>query len=1165
MRKISNRLSPKLFLILTLCFLCGGLNELQAQLNVVPSTSCPSCDGSATFNSSLSSDVYWVDSQGGILQTESGVTSSVLNGLCPGAYALIEVNSNDSIVQWFSIQSLLTPLPDAVQADMCEGEDPEPLEVLLGALPAGTWLDPSGTTFDGNYDPDFMDSGFYTYSVDEGGCPVSTGVMVTEWVPANAGLGTTYLICETYSQFFLTDFMSGNPDYGGTWYNSIFQEVTGFYNPATMESELFTYIIDSVPGCPAEVSTMYVIENHLLDPGDDTEIQVCPNALPFNMTSVLNGNPNLGGNWYDDSFDPIAGIFDPVNMPPGEYTYLVPGDSPCPSLQSSLTVTFTQGIDAGSDGAVEVCSNSPILNLQDVLNGTPTDGGVWTNSSGQVVDGSFNPSIDAEDTFTYTVSAVGCQPLSAEVEVVLEVLLEAGPNQNLTVCENNLAIDLNDWLSGQSDGGGVWTNISNQVISSDVTLQVGTTTYYYYNQTGDVCPNDVAQYGMTGVAMPPSGEPVDMALCESDAPVELTEFLPDQGAFDASFTDSDGNAASTAFDPGSSTPDAFTWTIYSGNVCPDVQIPVSVSLEYLAFEDLVLDIELCSSEESVVLDLAFDELAGLNGIWYDSNFDVVDPVMTIGDLGDTTLNLLYLVDNGSVCPPSLANAGITVVEQVDLGENQWLDLCFNAGTIDLNDVLNGNYSNGVWYFQGVETSPQFNTGTNAPGVYTYEVPASGPCAPVSAEVLVDVDSGIPVFAGVDTAFCVSSSPVALGGAAAPGYSYTWTGSEYLSSQSVANPVFVYTGAEDSFVNQQIVVTADNGICQITDTVQIEVWPLPQIDLGPDLALCQNEILDMDLTGQATDFNWMPTSWFADPSASAQSLQLVNSGEVAVTAWNEYGCQSDDQMHVEVLPLPDAAFSADPIEGCAPLSVQLFNTSENDSPEVSYVWIFEDGSIIEEFDPSFVFTEEGLHDVTLIATSANGCVNTLEAQSYIEVHPSPWAFWESDLSDQTVLDPIVYFTNHSLGATGYLWDFGFGITSYEEDPIIEFPETPGVSYPVCLTAINEFGCIDTLCREVFIAGEMWIYAPNAFTPDEDGINDVFLPVLRGFDPDFYTFSIYSRWGQLVFQTHDPQMPWVGEFRGGNHYVQNDVYIWKIEAKDAYTADFREFTGHVSIVR
>jgi hypothetical protein len=77
--------------------------------------------------------------------------------------------------------------------------------------------------------------------------------------------------------------------------------------------------------------------------------------------------------------------------------------------------------------------------------------------------------------------------------------------------------------------------------------------------------------------------------------------------------------------------------------------------------------------------------------------------------------------------------------------------------------------------------------------------------------------------------------------------------------------------------------------------------------------------------------------------------------------------------------------------------------------------------------------------------------------------------------------------------------------------------------------------------------------------------VFLPVVRGVAPDEYTFRIWDRWGRAIFETTQIGEPWVGDNLNGEHYVQNDVYIWEIIVKELTTDEKKTFRGHVTIVR
>ena len=79
------------------------------------------------------------------------------------------------------------------------------------------------------------------------------------------------------------------------------------------------------------------------------------------------------------------------------------------------------------------------------------------------------------------------------------------------------------------------------------------------------------------------------------------------------------------------------------------------------------------------------------------------------------------------------------------------------------------------------------------------------------------------------------------------------------------------------------------------------------------------------------------------------------------------------------------------------------------------------------------------------------------------------------------------------------------------------------------------------------------------------NEIFKPVMTGFDPQDYTMYIFNRWGDLIFETHDMEVGWDGRFAGQDFKVQDGVFTWKIQAGLKGSADSKLFVGHVSILK
>jgi gliding motility-associated-like protein len=98
-------------------------------------------------------------------------------------------------------------------------------------------------------------------------------------------------------------------------------------------------------------------------------------------------------------------------------------------------------------------------------------------------------------------------------------------------------------------------------------------------------------------------------------------------------------------------------------------------------------------------------------------------------------------------------------------------------------------------------------------------------------------------------------------------------------------------------------------------------------------------------------------------------------------------------------------------------------------------------------------------------------------------------------------------------------------------------------------------------------EFHLYVPNAFTPDNDGVNDSFQPLGSGFEGDLYRFAVFNRWGEVVFQTEDPDLPWIGQNnqRIGTHFVPDGVYGWRVEAQGYHELIPTVLHGTVTVVR
>ncbi len=213
---------------------------------------------------------------------------------------------------------------------------------------------------------------------------------------------------------------------------------------------------------------------------------------------------------------------------------------------------------------------------------------------------------------------------------------------------------------------------------------------------------------------------------------------------------------------------------------------------------------------------------------------------------------------------------------------------------------------------------------------------------------------------------------------------------------------------------------------------------------------------------------------------------------------------------------------------------------------SYLWHFGDGQTETTTDSavSHVYAPGEYVARLQVLDALSGC--RTNAFSHLTIHPKPIAYFSFDPDSVPVADGKIYFRDESDSnggmITNWSWTFGDGETSI--DPIVTHRYLNSGVFNVDLLVTNKFGCTDTASSTVKILPEYIFFAPNAFSPNGDGLNDVFQPYLDGIIPVTYQLDIYNRWGQLVFYSSDYLQGWDGKVDGQFADVGAYVYFLKV---------------------
>lgn len=292
---------------------------------------------------------------------------------------------------------------------------------------------------------------------------------------------------------------------------------------------------------------------------------------------------------------------------------------------------------------------------------------------------------------------------------------------------------------------------------------------------------------------------------------------------------------------------------------------------------------------------------------------------------------------------------------------------------------------------------------------------------------------------------------------------------------------------------------------------------------------------------------------------------TNSGTFAVTltAIDVLGCEDSFSSTVTIAPVPAVEFTSSTLVGCMPLESIFVNTTP--LPGASCLWQFSDGGTSTDCAAvNHTFVGAGCFDVTL-TISASGCTGQHTESQMVCVSPLPHADFLVLPDPISVTDPVAIFQDLSLGASDIFWSFEGGVpNSFTiEHPTVDYTGQEPGNYQACLEVVNASGCVDSVCRILTIVDELRVYVPNGFTPNGDGINDVFIPVLLGFGKDRYELLVFNRWGEVIFETNEPTKGWDGILSG--RLVQEGAYVWKLKVSADVGGRFREFVGHVTLLR
>jgi gliding motility-associated-like protein len=965
-----------------------------------------------------------------------------------------------------------------------------------------------------------LPSGTYEFGIiDENGCMNSEVSVLTEPDSIQVLSDIQNVLCPNGTGSVDIDISGGVGSYDVVWNNTIFSEdltsiVAGFYQA----------LITDDNGCE-QTHISVVIETLSAEP---SYIENTTGSDTLNCNVNLVSVEAFGGSNYiwSGGLTPNSSVNE-FNLA-GSYTVSYIDSNDCP-LQ--MDITIFEDYSLPNISIVNNTNSSDELNCIHPTIQLNAEGGVsyiWDNSLGT------SNSIMINTAGIYEVTGVGpngCENMASFV-ITEDFII---PNVEILNLTGTDTIDCNnDSIQLEAYGGAItYEWINGPVVGTNYT--VDSEAMYYVEGTG--------VNGCTGIDsifiyyLPNPTLSVNSAtICSGDSIVLIAQTDQSGGVY--TWSSGLGNDSTITVSPNSN--DFYTVDYEGPNQCPSNTAFSTVSVLPTPVGSISGDDLICSGQPAVLS--GNGSLPGGNCEWYPSNDTSAD--ITVYPMIDTDYQMVYTV-NG--CPSDTVFFSVEVITTPTIDVS---DVSICEGDVGTLTAYPSESGGTFKWFPGGFTTSSITISSDTNVTYNVSYTLNGCTSEIqSAELIVNE---IPSIVLDDIGICNGDSGILTAVASTPGGVYTWSGFTETTASLEVNPTVTssYT----------VVYELNNCTSQPVSAV-VTVTDQPFINVS-DIGLCIGETVSITAVPSEPGgiINWTPGDY------DTETITITPTEDIEyIVNYNLNGCLAEAQtVSVTVDTVPAVTFDVSATSGCAPMNVVFTNTTDN---AFDCVWDIDGITTMNECSGfSFTFWNEGCYDINLSMGTPNGCIASMTMEDIICVLPNPNVDFSVSTSQVSFGSSEVDFNNNSTNAVDYIWDYGDGTT----DSLVFYPGPHEFDiddeefFPVTLYGISEFGCIDSLQLMIFVDHDAVIFAPNSFTPDNDGLNDTWFPTYStSIDENYFEVQIYNRWGEMIFEAKDFSNTWDGTYKGTA--CQVGTYSYRILYKRKYSEERHHVLGHISLIR
>jgi gliding motility-associated-like protein len=524
---------------------------------------------------------------------------------------------------------------------------------------------------------------------------------------------------------------------------------------------------------------------------------------------------------------------------------------------------------------------------------------------------------------------------------------------------------------------------------------------------------------------------------------------------------------------------------------------------------------------------------GVTDFYYCRNVDPDNDQPWSGDF--TTFN--EIVSQPPTDPEALVTAeGLTFGCFLGLGaRDEMARVSFgNFGTGDPYDVWNavGGYSGSGSNTADEAISIAYKVPLLAPGeckcfAFAYILNEADLAEALDATATVGIlADGIDISSTGTTIVCNSDS-VRLQLLGDDDYEWTWTPTVGLSSDT-GRVVFAYPDTTTTYT-----ATGTGSFCgDAIRTVTIFVDNDAFADAGEDKFICPGDPVMLDGSGGVA-YVWEPALGLSDPNVATPIANPSVTRTYSFTTTTINGCEATDEVTVTVYPLPNVSVSNDVVicEGD--------ETLLSGSGALTYEWSPPSG-LVSTSGEDVTASPGSTTNYIVVGTDANGCSSSAEVEVFVNPLPDVTASTSATTID-IIIDERATLTALPAGGLSYSWSPLDGILSDPNSFTVEVQPADTTTYIVTVTDAN--GCVNIDSVTVNVIGDYEVYLPTAFSPNGDGVNDTYRPYIIGISAQrlLIDFSVYNRWGELVFVSTDQFDGWDGTIGGTDQEIGTYVVV------------------------